>query len=345
MKMNDNDCKFCIAIGFDLEKDIEIAIIGIIDEVYQSINSTETITDLKKSDSIDVICRKYGSLLFDFDHKYINFNDINIWLQKAQNKGKEIIGRYIDEYKDNVLVLYILQYLECYYRTTVPDYDQILYCLMPFTTNISRTEKLIESFKNNRKNYYNVYPQAFTFYDEDGINNTNSHYWSTRSGDMGFIVVGLNLLQIIKAYILDCGKNHKYLKRCKSCGNMMLGNIHNIAEYCGDECRNAAKKQNVANFRDKLENDIYEAAYHKTYRRYSYYKNKYKKSELSETQMQPFIEAFERLQNEMVDWRKTIASNTVDDEAFFNWLNGQQAVIDGICDKLNIIIGGESNEK
>lgn len=345
MKMNENNCKFCIAIGFDKEKNIEIAIIGIIDEVYQSINSAETITDLKKSDSVDVICRRYGSLLFDLNHKYINFNDINLKLQSVPDAGEYIIGKYLDEYKDNVLVSYILQYLECYYRTTVPDYEQISYCLMPFTTNISRTENLIESFKNNRKNYYNVYPQAFTFYDEYGIDNTNTYYWSTRSGDMGFIVVGLNLLQIIKAYILNCGKNHKYLKRCKSCGNMMLGNIHNIAEYCGDKCRNEAKKQNVANFRGKLKNDKYEAAYHKAYRRFSYYKRKYKESELSETQMQPFIEAFERVQNEMADWRKTIASNTVDDEAFFNWLNRQQAVLDGICDRLNNIIGGDNNEK
>lgn len=343
--MNDNNCKFCVAVGFNFEKDLEIIAIGIIDNVYKAINNSETITGLKKSDNVNVICRKYGSLLFDFDHNYINLNEINLKIQSVPDKSEHIIGKYLDEYKDNVLISYILQYLEFYYRTTAPDYEQISNCLMPFTTNASRIDKIIEGFRNNKKNYHNIYPHAFNAYEEFGIDNINTHYWFTRSGDMSFIAVGLNLLQIIKAYITDCGKNRKYLKRCKNCENMMLGNMHSIAEYCSDKCRNKAKMQNIATFKEKLENDIYEAAYHKAYRRYSYYKNKYKKAELSDVQIQPFIEAFERLQNEMADWRKIIALGNIDEEAFFAWLNGQQAVIDGICDKLNIIIGGESNEK
>lgn len=344
MKLLDDKCKFCIAIGFDIENDIEIAVIGITDDVYQVINSSKTSLDVKASDdNVQVICRKYGSLLFDFDHKYINFNDINLRLRRTPNNDEQIISKHIDEYKGNVLISYILKYLEHYYQISIPDYEQISNCLAPFTT--SKTDKLIDAFKSNKKEYYNIYPQAFKLCEEYGIDNTNTHYWATQSGDMGFIVVGLNLLQIIKAYVLDCGKNHKFLKRCKGCNNMMLGNIHNMAEYCGDKCRAKARKQHVANFKNKLENNIYEAAYHKAYRRYNYYKNKYKKFGLTEENILPFLEAIEVLQTEMTDWRKTIASNTVDDEAFFNWLNGQQAVIDGICDKFNIIIGGESNEK
>lgn len=164
-----------------------------------------------------------------------------------------------------------------------------------------------------------------------------------------FYIADYNILSILKLYITDCGKNHKFLKRCKNkqCGKLMLGNISNIKEYCSDKCRDEAYSQAIAKRRDKLENVPYEAAFAKAYQRYYYYLNKkFKAAGLSDEQLFQFIKEFQLLQQQMEVYRKEIQAGRLTEKDFFIWFNEQTNKVEEECTKLNNFIkGGGTDQK
>lgn len=210
----------------------------------------------------------------------------------------------------------------------------------------SNADDLISAFKLNKKKYYNIFPSAYPANLYPQI--PTGEFCSTQNCDM-FYIVDYNILSVLKLYIADCGKNHKYLKRCKNkqCEKLMLGNISNIKEYCSDKCRDEAYAQAIAKRRDKLENVPYEAAYAKAYQRYYYYFNKkFKTAGLTDEQLLPFLKEYQLLQEQMDLYRKEIQSGRVTEKDFFVWFDEQTNKVEEECVKLNNFIkGGGSGQK
>lgn len=335
-----------LAVGFDLDNDIEIDIIGRFNDVFEVISKANNSNEITENTSkVTIVRRKYGSFLFDLEHNYLCFNDYLVDLNNKKNKLQNVWTEYkLSIEKDNLLLNYLVDKTYDKFRlseiTDDDTYNIVDYFFMPFKTN--RTNNLINSFCTYRKDYFKIYSSVFTPYDEFGIEAINTFYWPTISSDMSFIATEYSLLSIYKAYINDCGKNRKFLKKCKMCGKMMLGNTHSIGEFCSDECRSQSRKEINAKFKDKLDNDKYESAYHKAYRKYNYQKKKFITAGLSDAQMLQFYHLFESMQMGMRELRSDISAGNIKSEDFFSWLDEQQKSLDKICKDLNMLIGGEN---
>ena len=329
-KLSVNDShQLYFAVAFDVDRDIEIDIIGEENSVFSAISNFCTINDISKTDQPDlkVTIRKYGSLLFDLEHEYFPFRDINIHFGQAENEKAldNVSAHYKNMLPDNnVLLQYIIEQAAYTYKHSESPADDIFELIDNFTAPFrsEKVDSLIDKFRFYRKDYYKIYRSVFTEAEEYGLSAENTRYWSTSSGDIGFIAVNYNLYTIFKAYINDCGKNHKFLKRCKLCNRMMLGNIHNIGELCSEECRRKSRDSNTQRFKEKLDSNEQEAAYHSLYRKMTYQKNKLVSAGVSEADMKPFINGFKALQAEMAERRKN--GTAENDNAFNCWLKEQE---------------------
>lgn len=331
-----------LAVGYDMGKNIEIDIVGRFNDAFEVIsmaNNSNEITE--NTNKVTIVRRKYGSFLFDLEHNYLSFNDYLADLNNKKNKIQNVLTEHkLSIEKDNVLLNYIIDKIYDRFKLNgiIDDdtYNIIEYFSAPFKTN--QTNNLITSFCTYRKNYSEIYPSVFSKYNQFNIDRINTFYWSTLSGDISFIATEYSLLSIYKAYINDCGKNHKFLKRCKRCGKMMLGNTHSIGEYCSNECRSQGRKAINAKFKDKLDNDKYESAYHKAYRKYNYQKKKFITAGMSDIQMMQFYQLFESMQTRMRELRSDISAGNIKSEDFFSWLEEQQKNLDKSCKDLNALM-------
>ena len=351
-----NENKIQLAINFDVQSNEEIAIIGNAEKIKKLISSAKNKNDIASdTEDISVYIRPYGSLVFDIEHQYFPFRDYTFEMFNSvsvgNNKHKEIFEKYMQQIaKDNVSLIYAItkiynDYQTCDLAKLETLHEFISDDFVPLFTQ-SNADSLINAFKLNKKKYYNIFPSAYPSYLYPQI--PNGEFCTTQNCDM-FYIADYNILSILKLYIADCGKNHKFLKRCKNkqCGKLMLGNISNIKEYCSDKCRDEAYSQAIAKRRDKLQNVSYEAAFAKAYQRYYYYLNKkFKAAGLSDEQLFPFIKEFQLLQQQMEVYRKEIQANRITEKEFFIWLNEQTNKVEEECIKLNNFIkGGGSDQK
>lgn len=293
MALEPDVCLF-LAVALDVDKDIEIDIIGDKYSVFEVISHTYTLNEFSETDQPDlkITIRKYGSLLFDLE-----------LLQK-----------------DNVILQYIsmqTEYVRKHCDSTNSDVSKWIESFTaPFRTE--KADHLINCFNVYRKDYYKIYGAVFMESKEYGLSSENTRFWTTLSGDIGFIATDYDLCTLYKAYINDCARNHKILKRCKLCNSVMLGNIHNIGELCSDECRQKSRETALQRFKNKLNGSEHEAAYHSLYRKLIYQKNKLIVIGVSDTDMFSFDSEFKTFQTEMAKRRKSgIVEN---DNDFSYWL-------------------------
>ncbi len=345
-----NENKIQLAISFDIQSNSEIAIIGSAEKIKKLIASAKNKDEIMVGSEVaDVYIRQYGSLVFDIEHQYFPFRDYIIELFNSIFVGNNVSEKVLEKYmqqipKENVSLIYAIEkiYVE-YTMCRLTEIDQLQEFIsdefIPMFMQ-SNADTLISAFKLNKKKYYNIFPSAYLSHLYPQI--PEGEFCTTQNCDM-FYIADYNILSILKLYIADCGKNHKFLKRCKNkqCGKLMLGNISNIKEYCSDKCRDEAYSQAIAKRRDKLQNVSYEAAFAKAYQRYYYYLNKkFKAIGLSDEQLFPFLKEFQLLQQEMEMYRKELQADRITEKEFFIWFDEQTNKVEEECIKLNNFIKG-----
>ena len=345
-----------LAIYFDVQSNKEIDILGNSKTIEKVITSAKNTDDIhSETEDIEIYFRPYGSLVFDTEHTFFPFRDYILEMHNSvshkNNNFKEIFEKYMQHVSsDNISMIYAVKKIYEEYRTcTLKNLEELhLFISDDFVPMFiqSNADNLISSFKLNKKKYYNIFSNAYPDYLYTQI--PGGEFCTTQNCDM-FYIVDYNILSVLKLYITDCGKNHKYLKRCKNkqCDKLMLGNISNIKEYCSDKCRDEAYAQAIAKRRDKLENVPYEAAYAKAYQRYYYYLHKkFKTAGLTDEQLLPFLKEYQLLQEQMDIYRKEIQSGRVTEKDFFVWFDDQTNKVEEECVKLNNFIkGGGSGQK
>lgn len=351
-----NKNKVQIAINFDIQSNAEIAIIGSAEKIKKLIASAKSKDEIMAgSEDVYVYIRPYGSLIFDIEHQYFPFRDYSFEMFNSVSIGnrnfEEILEKYMQQIpKDNVSLIYAVtkiynDYQTCDLAKLEALHEFISDDFVPMFMQ-SNADTLINAFKLNKKKYYNIFPSAYPSHLYTQI--PSGEFCTTQNCDI-FYIADYNILSILKLYIADCSKNHKFLKRCKNkqCGKLMLGNISNIKEYCSDKCRDEAYSQAIAKRRDKLQNVSYEAAFAKAYQRYYYYLNKkFKAAGLSDEQLFPFLKEFQLLQQEMEIYRKELQADRINEKEFFIWFNEQTNNVEEECIKLNNFIkGGGSDQK
>lgn len=352
-----NENKIQIAINFDIQSNTEIAIIGNTEKIKKLIASTKSKEEITSgTEDVSVYIRPYGALVFDIEHPYFPFRDYILEMFNSISIGnrnfEEILEKYMQQIpKDNVSLIYAVtkiynNYKTCDLAKLEALHEFISDDFVPLFTQ-SNADSLINAFKMNKKKYYNIFPSVYPSYLYPQI--LSGEFCTTQNSDI-FYIADYNILSILKLYITDCGKNHKFLKRCKNkqCGKLMLGNISNIKEYCSDKCRDEAYSQAIAKRRDKLENVSYEAAFAKAYQRYYYYLNKkFKAAGLSDEQIFTFLKEFQLLQQQMDVYRKEIQTGSLTEKDFFIWFNEQTNKVEEKCTKLNNFIkkGGGTDQK
>lgn len=351
-----NENKMQLAINFDIQSNTEIAIIGNTEKIKKLIASTKSKEEItSETEDVSVYIRPYGALIFDIEHPYFPFRDYILEMFNSISIGnrnfEEILEKYMQQLpKDNISLIYAVtkiynDYQTCDLAELEALHEFISDGFIPMFMQ-SNADTLINAFKLNKKKYYNIFPSVYPSYLYPQI--PSGEFCTTQNSDI-FYIADYNILSVLKLYITDCGKNHKFLKRCKNkqCGKLMLGNISNIKEYCSDKCRDEAYSQAIAKRRDKLENVSYEAAFAKAYQRYYYYLNKkFKAAGLSDEQIFPFIKEFQLLQQQMDVYRKEIQAGRLSEKDFFIWINEQSNKVEEECIKLNNFIkGGGSDQK
>lgn len=352
-----NENKIQIAINFDIQSNTEIAIIGNTEKIKKLIASAKSKEEItSETEDISVYIRPYGSLVFDIEHPYFPFRDYLLEMFNSVFAGNGVSEKVLEKYmqqipKDNISLIYAITKIYTEYKTCrlteIEELHEFISDDFISMFTQSNSDSLIEAFKTNKKKYYNIFPSVYPSYLYPQI--PYGEFCTTQNSDI-FYIADYNILSILKLYITDCGKNHKFLKRCKNkqCGKLMLGNISNIKEYCSDKCRDEAYSQAIAKRRDKLENVSYEAAFAKAYQRYYYYLNKkFKAAGLSDEQIFTFLKEFQLLQQQMDVYRKEIQTGSLTEKDFFIWFNEQTNKVEEKCTKLNNFIkkGGGTDQK
>lgn len=349
-----NKNKIQLAINFDIQSNTEIAVIGSAEKIKKFISSTKSKNEITSdTEDVSVYIRPYGSLVFDTEHRYFPFRDYTLEMFNSVSVGNNNFEKILEKYmqtvsRDNVSLIYAIikiynEYQTCDITELETLHEFISDDFVPMFMQ-SNADTLINAFKINKKKYYNIFPSAYPSYLYPQI--PSGEFCTTQNCDI-FYIADYNILSILKLYIADCGKNHKFLKRCKNkqCGKLMLGNISNIKEYCSDKCRDEAYSQAIAKRRDKLENVPYEAAFAKAYQRYYYYLNKkFKTAGLSDEQLLSFVKEFQLLQEKMETYRKEIQSGRITEKEFFSWFNEQTNKVEEECIKLNNFIKGGGSD-
>ncbi len=351
-----NETKLQLAINFDIQLNAEIDIVGSAEKIKKIISSAKSKNEIMlDTEDVSVYIRPYGSLIFDIEHLYFPFRDYITEMFNSVSVGNNNLEKILEKYmqrvsQDNVSIIYAVRKIYEEYRICQPAELELLHefisdNFVPMFMQ-SNADTLINAFKMNKKKYYNIFPSAYPGYLYPQF--PSGEFCTTKNCDM-FYIADYNILSILKLYIADCGKNHKFLKRCKNkqCGKLMLGNISNIKEYCSDKCRDEAYTKAIAKRRDKLENVSYEAAFAKAYQRYYYYLNKkFKAAKLSDEQLLPFVKEFQLLQEQMEIYRKELQSDRLTEKDFFIWFDKQTHKVEEECIKLNNFIkGGDSDQK
>lgn len=351
-----NGDKIQLAISFDIQSNTEIAVIGSAEKIKRLIASAKNKNEITSdTEDIKIYIRPYGSFIFDIEHQYFPFRDYITEMFNSVFAGNDISEKVLEKYmqqipKDNLSLVYAVTKIYTEYKTCrLTEIEQLQEFIsddfVPMFMQ-SNADNLISAFKMNKKKYYNIFNSVYPSYLYPQI--SEGEFCTTQNCDM-FYIADYNILSILKLYIADCGKNHKFLKRCKNkqCGKLMLGNISNIKEYCSDKCRDEAYSQAIAKRRDKLQNVSYEAAFAKAYQRYYYYLNKkFKAAKLSDEQLFPFIKEFQLLQQEMEIYRKELQTDRITEKEFFIWFDKRTNKVEEECIKLNNFIkGGGSDQK
>lgn len=309
------DYPICLAAAFDKRRNIEIDLIGIMDSVYSAILCADTVNDIMKSASSDVkvIFRPYGSLLFDLD----TVNDENA--------------------SDNVLRQYLTDKAEYIHNYGGYDHDtasRLINTLTePYETN--KADLLVAGFNHYRKDYWKIYRYAFA---ENVPFTDNTLYCTTIMGDAGFIVVSYDLSPIFKSYIMDCGRNHKFLKRCKLCGSMMLGSLANIEELCSAECRKEAHDAAIDCFKEK-HCDEHKKKYRSAYLRLLNIKHRLIEKGFSDEEIFSYVNQFKIFQKEAMKQKKELSIKNFD-----KWLKQQEKILREIADDIQDTAKAASDE-